>query len=171
MYAKFGMLEKAREVFDDLQVRDVVSWTTLIAGYAKLGESANVFSTFERMITEGEKPDVVTFTSVMSACSHTGLVCSGQVWYEAMSKDYGISPTLQHLFSMVDLLSRAGHLDQAVAMVKDMQPDTNPVVWHSLLNACRKWGNVAIATKAFEHAMQANETDAAVCVSVRDVSA
>ncbi|KAI5072958.1 hypothetical protein GOP47_0013064 [Adiantum capillus-veneris] len=171
MYAKCGLLEKAREVFDNLQVRDVVSWTTLIVGYAKLGESADVFSIFQKMITEGEKPDLVTFTSLMSACSHTGLVESGQVWYEVMSKDYGISPTVQHLFSMVDLLSRAGYLDRAIAMVKDMQPDTNHVLWHSLLTACQKWGNVDIAAKAFEHAMQADEAAEASCAPVWDIYA
>ncbi|KAH7438147.1 hypothetical protein KP509_04G002600 [Ceratopteris richardii] len=165
MYAKCGLMEKAREVFGNLDVRDVVSWTALIAGYAKLGKSVDVFSMFERMITEGERPDLVTFTSIMSACSHTGLVDSGQAWFEAMSKEYGLNATAQQVFSMVDLLSRAGYLDQAIKMVKNMKSDTDCVLWHSLLNACQKWGNVEIARKAFKQAMQEEEP---ACDSVFD---
>eukprot|EP00250_Pteridium_aquilinum_P025585 c31136_g1_i1 orf=2-325(-) len=108
MYAKCGLLSKAQEVFDDIPVPDVISWTALITGYAQLGDIKDVIRIFDGMRGESNKPDLVTFVTVLNACSHAGLVEKGKTYFQAMSEDYGIAPTLKHHTCMVDLLGRAG---------------------------------------------------------------
>eukprot|EP00250_Pteridium_aquilinum_P016296 c23034_g6_i2 orf=2-916(+) len=96
MYAKCGLPSIAQEVFDKLLVRDIVSWSSLIAGYAQTGESEEVFSIFDRLRGAGIKPDPVTFLIVLNACSRKGLFNKCETYFEAMCKDCGIFPTLEH---------------------------------------------------------------------------
>eukprot|EP00250_Pteridium_aquilinum_P025265 c30458_g1_i1 orf=2-316(+) len=103
MYAKCGMLPKSQEVFNKLPVRDLFSWNILITGCAQRGETEKVFHMFEKMGEEGLKPDAVTFTSLLNACSHAGLIERGQTYFESMRQNYGVIPTLEHDTCMVDL--------------------------------------------------------------------
>eukprot|EP00250_Pteridium_aquilinum_P018768 c24206_g12_i2 orf=1-1812(+) len=96
MYAKLGSLAVAQEVFDTLPARGVACYNSLIAGYAHLGESASVFLMFERMIAGGLNPDAVTYIIVLHACCQSSLFDKGHTHFEAMSKKYGIVPSLEH---------------------------------------------------------------------------
>eukprot|EP00250_Pteridium_aquilinum_P011044 c19800_g1_i1 orf=75-860(+) len=96
MYAKCGALEKAQEVFDELLVRDQVSWTALIAGYVQQGQGEQVLNCFERMQGDGLSPDAVTFSCVLNACSHLGLVEEGHEHFVSMNTKYGIEPDVEH---------------------------------------------------------------------------
>ena len=141
MYAKSGMLLKAKEVFEKIQVRDMVSWNMLITGYAQLGEMLQVEHLFDRMIKEGILPNAITFVSVLNACVHTGQIDKGLTCFKAMG-DCGIMPTIEHHNCMVDLLGRAGQLDKAVAMIKRALPHLDIAMWSTFLSACRKCGDV-----------------------------
>jgi pentatricopeptide repeat protein len=173
MYAKCGSLDKAEQVFHKLQVQDLVSWTSLIAGYAQRGESGNVFHAFEKMIRGGIKPNVVTFVNVLNACSHAGLVGEGQSCLMAMDREYGITQTSEHHTCMVDLLCRAGRVEEAVQMIEEMKflllvPDV--VLWHTVLGACQKWpANVEIARHAFAHALHLDRSSSAAYVSMSNI--
>ncbi|KAI5071883.1 hypothetical protein GOP47_0014134 [Adiantum capillus-veneris] len=168
MYANCGTMETAQEVFDKLRGQSVISWNVLMAGYGQFGESENLFDTFDKMVGKGVKPNFVTFVNVLNACSHAGLVEKGQSFFEVMSKDFGIVPTVEHQSCMVDLLGRAGQLDNAVGIVKKMQihPDVL-VVWRIILGACQKWGNMELGKEAFLHAVGMDEKggSAYVCMS------
>jgi pentatricopeptide repeat protein len=166
MYAKCGALAKAREVFDELPFQDVVAWNGLISGYAQLGAHEVVFGAFDEMIEKGVEPTAVTFTALLNACSHSGLLEKGKVYFDMMSLRYGIIPTLEHHTCMVDLFSRAGIVDKAMTIMSEMQFPADLAMCHSLLSACGRWGNVNVGRLAFQHAVQLDEQDvgAYVCL-------
>ena len=160
MYSKSGNLTKAEHVFHKLSIQDRVSWTILMGGYAQLGQIENVLLIFERMLGEGIKPDPVAFLVVLDTCTRAGLVNKGYSYYEAMSKDYGIVPTLEHHVCMVNLFGSLGQLQKALTMSKETSASHSPAVWRTVLNACRNWGNVELGKQAFNHAMHLEKKDA-----------
>lgn len=167
MYSSCGMLPEAQELVDKLSVRDVVTLSALMEGYSQLGEDEAVLNLFDKMVEEGVEPSLVTFTVVLNTCSHRGLLDEGQMYYELISRVYGMAPTLEHHTCMVDLFSRSGHLDKAVAVIKGMEMSPNLTMWHTLLGACAKWKNVECGEWAFENAVQLDERDvgAYICMS------
>jgi pentatricopeptide repeat protein len=153
MYLKCGSLIKAQQVFDKLGVRDVVSWTTLMAGYVEVGKSENAFLAFDQMVGEGVEPNLITFVVLLNACSRRGLLRKGETYFESMSKDYGIVPTVEHHACIIDLLCRAGELEDAEAMIKKMPLAPNAIVWHALLGASKHWGSLDSGEQAFKNVM------------------
>ena len=166
MYVKCGSIVKAEEVFETVLVRNVVSWNILIAGYAQGGELGEVLYILEGMKGEGIKPSPVTFISVLNACSHVGLVDKGETYFEAMAQSYGVTPTLEHQSCLVDILGRAGQLEN-VAFVMNITPSLpNTVMWLTMLSACRKWGDVRLGRNAFEQvvSMDGNNSASYMCM-------
>lgn len=151
MFAKLGLLARAQEVFDKISDRDVVTWNALMAGYIMAGKSGSVFNKFYRMLGEGIDPDLVTFVIVLKACSRSLL--KGVSLFEAMSKDFGLVPALEHHTCVVDMLGRAGQLETAVALIMKMPFTGDHVVWDSLLGSCRHWGDERFAKEVFDHGL------------------
>lgn len=96
------------------------------------------------MIAEGGKPSVYSFVAVLSACSHADLVDKGRGLFSAMVLDYGIELTVLYCNCMVDLLGRAGHLEETRLFIATMPVDANGATWGALLDACRTYGNVKL---------------------------
>ena len=159
MYAKCGLLSVAQELFDKLSLRDVVSWNSLIAGYAQHGQSGHVFRIFQRMLINGVEPDLVSFAIILHACSRMGLLKLSQTYFNVMSKDYGIIPTIDHHTSMVDLLGRVGQLDKAVIMINKSPVSNHIAIWRRVLDACKNWGNIELGKRTFEHAVHLIENN------------
>lgn len=114
MYFKCGSIQEALEAFEEMEERDVVSWNTMIMGYARHGlgkESLRVFDTTMR--TTNTKPDDITMVGVLSACSHAGLVEKGISYFYSMHRDFGVTAKPEHYTCMIDLLGRAGRLEEA----------------------------------------------------------
>ena len=149
----------------------MVSWTALIGGYARLGKTETIFPVFERMLREGIKPDVVISTVVLNACSRTGFFAKSQTYFEAMSRDYDIVPTIEHYICMVDTLGRLGQLDKAVGMVSRMPFFPDLATWGIILCACKHSGNVHLGKEAFQHAIHLNENDPAAYVLISQIYA
>ncbi|XP_011624582.1 pentatricopeptide repeat-containing protein At4g21065-like [Amborella trichopoda] len=148
MYAKCGSIETARRLFDATVERDGHLWSVMIGGLAMHGmakEALSLFSEMQRV--GGVVPDSVTFTSVLSACSHAGLVQVGLHHLEIM-KDYGIESTIEHYGCVVDLFGRAGLLQEAMEFVKKMPVKPDVALWGSVLLACNAHGNVKIGEVA-----------------------
>ena len=101
LYAKCGMLTKAEETLEELPIRNVVSWSTVITGYAEQGQGHEALNSFERMKSEGICPDEVTCLCILSACCHSGLLDEMQMLFGNMHKEYGIIPKLEHHTCMV----------------------------------------------------------------------
>eukprot|EP01018_Ginkgo_biloba_P030327 Gb_08618 [translate_table: standard] len=150
MYAKCGSIEVAGYVFDQMSVRDVVSWNAMIMGYGIHGYGQDALTHFEQMQQAGIKPDHITFIGVLSACSHAGLVNEGWRYFDCMRQDYHITPTAEHYACMVDLLGRAGQLDEAHDFIKRMPLDPVADVWGALLGACRNHCNIDLGEHVAE---------------------
>lgn len=151
MYGKCGSVEAAREVFDNISQRNVHLWTAMITVYAQHGYCEKALQLFLDMQHERIKPNEVTFVSILSACSHAGLVDEGRHYFAFMSTVYDITPTREHYACMVDLFGRAGLLNQADEFIQEMPCEPDIVVWRTMLSACTvhcdmKRGKVAAET-------------------------
>ncbi|XP_019702229.1 pentatricopeptide repeat-containing protein ELI1, chloroplastic [Elaeis guineensis] len=147
MYCKCGSLEDACLVFHTIKDKDVVVWNSMIGGYAMHGNSKEALKLFSKLHAEGFQPTDITFIAVLNACSHSGLVSEGRELFHMMEKEYRIEPKVEHYGCMVDLLGRAGLVDEAYELVRSLKfvPDT--VMWGSLLAACRLHKNMALGEK------------------------
>ncbi|MCO5591542.1 hypothetical protein L7F22_045528 [Adiantum nelumboides] len=136
MYGKCGSLPDARHVFERMEVNDVISWNAIIAAYGQHGQASRAFLLLHRMQSKGLLPDMVTLVSVITACSHAGLVDEGYYFFVSLSAGYGIKSTVDHFNCMIDLLGRAGRLSELESMIKVMPMDPTAVSWMTLLGAC-----------------------------------
>jgi pentatricopeptide repeat protein len=160
MYSKCGFLELGVKVFNQMMVKNTITYNTMISacGAHGLGEKGVEF--YEQMKEAGIKPNKVTFISLLSACSHAGLVDRGWLLYNSMINEYGIKPDMEHYSCMVDLIGRTGDLDGAYKFITSMPvtPDAN--VLGSLLGACRLHNKVELADQLIaEHIFQLNTKD------------
>ncbi|KAL6541824.1 hypothetical protein OROGR_011310 [Orobanche gracilis] len=150
MYASCGDIEAAFGVFKWMEHRTTVSWTSMITGFAKHGygdEALSVFQWMESIMEESDvRPDEITFLGILCACSHSGYVDKGRYYFRIMTDTWEIEPNIEHFGCMVDLLSRAGLLDEAHELVKSMPMKPNDVVWGALLGGCRIYKSVDLAS-------------------------
>ncbi|XP_066383248.1 putative pentatricopeptide repeat-containing protein At3g49142 [Miscanthus floridulus] len=151
MYASCGCLKDAREVFDSMSVRDVISWTSIISAYGKHGHGREAVDLFEKMLGEGLKPDSIAFVAVLAACSHAGLLDDGKRYFDSMTSRYHITPKAEHYTCMVDLLGRAGCISEAYDFITTMLIEPNERVWGALLQACRIHSNMDIGLVAADN--------------------
>ncbi|KAL0389866.1 UNVERIFIED_CONTAM: putative pentatricopeptide repeat-containing protein, mitochondrial [Sesamum calycinum] len=223
MYAKNGKLDTASRLFRTMSYRNVVSWSTLISGYAQNGCAGNALELlvemqscgfepdlvslvgallacsqigypilgreihgyivrrldvnqvlgtalidiygihgqgeealliFHRMIEAQTKPDHVTFASLLSALSHRGLVDEGRHWFDVMVREYKIQPMEKHYVSLIDLLARAGKVEEAQSLIESMESEPGIAVWVALLSGClnnkKFWIGELAANKVLE---------------------
>ncbi|KAK7309301.1 hypothetical protein RJT34_05908 [Clitoria ternatea] len=137
MYVKCGEMEKALLVFSKLEKKSVYVWTAIIGGFAVHGRGREALDWFIQMQKEGIKPTSVTFTAILTACSHAGLTEEGKSQFERMRDVHNINPSIEHYGCMVDLLGRAGLLKEAKEFIESMPVKPNAVIWGALLNACQ----------------------------------
>ncbi|XP_059655885.1 pentatricopeptide repeat-containing protein At1g26900, mitochondrial [Cornus florida] len=144
MYSKCGLLEKATDVFDRIQNKDVKLWTAMISGFGFHGQAKNAIKLFHRMEEEGFIPNEITLLVVLSACSHGGLVTEGSSCFERMVRKYGLTPKVEHYGCVIDLLGRAGLLEEAYQLIKSLPIKGDATAWRALLAGCRVHGNVGL---------------------------
>ncbi|KAL6013483.1 hypothetical protein ACLOJK_003981 [Asimina triloba] len=137
LYAKCGDGLSARSVFDGMPEKNTVAWSAMMGGYGLQGESNDSLALFSDMLKEDLMPNDIIFTSILSACSHTGMVGEGLKHFEAMSQEYRIIPSMKHYACMVDLLARAGRLEDALDFIERMPVPADASVWGSFLHGCR----------------------------------
>ncbi|XP_065873527.1 pentatricopeptide repeat-containing protein At4g19191, mitochondrial isoform X1 [Euphorbia lathyris] len=154
MYAKCGSICDAREVFDAMADRTIVSWTTMIAGFALNGLFGEAFDLFYRMIDLGLKPNDITFLAILQACTHGGLLEKGWEFFNMMTRNYKINLGLDHYSCMADLLGRKGMVKEALEFIQGMPLKPDAAIWKALLSASKIHGNTEIgeyaAHKLFE---------------------
>ncbi|CAI0418952.1 unnamed protein product [Linum tenue] len=138
IYSKCGSLESAQHIFNALPmvVKDIYIWSVIIAGYGMHGHAETAVSLFRQMVDSGIKPNEVTFTSVLHACSHAGLVDDGLYLFNLMQEDTRRSPNVDHYTCIIDLLGRAGRLEEAYDIITTMPSAPSHAVWGALLGAC-----------------------------------
>ncbi|KAL3813560.1 hypothetical protein ACJIZ3_014828 [Penstemon smallii] len=154
MYAKAGNLELSHRVFNMMPLKDTVAWNTIIIASSMHGRGEEAVSLFTKMVDSGVKPNSVTFTGVLSGCSHSQMVDEGLSIFHSMSKDHKIEPDAEHYSSMVDVLGRAGRLTEAYNFIKQMPIEPSASAWGALLGACRIHKNIDVgriaANRLFE---------------------
>lgn len=137
MYAKCGSLELAQRVFDALSQQSGVTWNALVAAYTQHGHSKEALNLFNVMLSQGIHVDNATFSSVLSACSRAGYVDEGMQCFISMLQSHGIRPTVQHYNCLIDLVSRAGRLEEGESVMVLMPAQAIGTSWTALLAACR----------------------------------
>ncbi|KAF3682755.1 putative lipoate-protein ligase A [Capsicum annuum] len=162
MYVKCGDIRKAMLVFDNIRIKDVRTWTSMIVGHALHGQAEEALRLFSALEEENNPrsrkgrgtedqlliPNEVMFIGVLMACSHAGMVEEGKRYFRSMIEVYGIKPTLSHFGCMVDLLCRRGLLKEAYSFILAMPIQPNAVIWRTLLGASGVHGNKELAAAA-----------------------
>ncbi|CAM6129945.1 unnamed protein product [Calypogeia fissa] len=171
MYAKSGSIDDARLVFDRMEKRNVVTWTTMISGLAEHGCGHQALELFRKMNADGVKPNATSFVAVLTACCHAGLLDEGRRLFSAMTEDYGIKPDIVHHNCMVDLLGRAGHLEEAELFIREMPVEPDAITWGTLLGACRVHGNVEFGELAAKELFKLEPNDAPAHVLLSNIYA
>ncbi|KAI9125951.1 hypothetical protein K1719_003369 [Acacia pycnantha] len=148
MYAKCGNISEARQLFDSMIEKNTVTWNAMISGYGLHGYGHKALKLFHEMLHLGFHPTGVTFLSILYACSHAGLVREGDEIFHTMVNNYRIEPITEHYACMVDILGRAGKLEEALEFIRRMPVEPGPAVWGTLLGACMIHKNMNIADMA-----------------------
>ncbi|XP_019054806.1 PREDICTED: pentatricopeptide repeat-containing protein At4g39530-like [Nelumbo nucifera] len=148
MYARCGSLEASYKIFEELSKTDIVSWNTMITACAQHGNGLEALKLLEKMEMHGVEPNQTTFTSLLSACSHCGLVDEGINVFESIICKHGMVPTMEHYACMVDMLGRAGMLEKAKCLIDNMPYEPDALIWRTLLAACKLHSNVNYAQLA-----------------------
>ncbi|TXG51794.1 hypothetical protein EZV62_024318 [Acer yangbiense] len=166
MFSKCGSIERAKEVFDTVTNKDLAVWSAMIYGYAIHGMGHEALSLFRKM---QHVPDAVVYTSVLLACSHSGLVEDGLMYFESMKNEVGIEPSLEHYTCLVDILGRAGCFDLALRTINGMPVQVQPKVWAPLLSACRKHRNIELGEFAATKMLTLNPQSSGNYVSMANL--
>ncbi|XP_057964735.1 pentatricopeptide repeat-containing protein At5g48910 [Malania oleifera] len=171
MYCKCGSVEKALQVFEMLPKRNAITWGAIISGLAMHGRAKDALDHFSKMEQARVMPSDVTFLGVLSACSHAGLVDEGRSYFNHMVRVVGLRPRIEHYGCMVDLLGRAGLLDEAEELILNMPFKADDVIWKALLGACKMHGNLEMGKRAAEALMKMAPNDSGSYVALSNMYA
>lgn len=171
MYGKCGSLYEARMIFDGMRFRDVVSWSAMIAGYTQNGHNTEALYCFNSMQFEGLKADKVTFLSVLMACGRAGWVDEGRHLFVSMKRDHGIPYSGDHYICMIDLLGRAGKMDEAEDLIQNMPCEKVGMAWLCLLSACTIHCDIDRGARSVENCFKLNPGNVAPYVMLSNMFA
>ncbi|KAH0771533.1 hypothetical protein KY290_015514 [Solanum tuberosum] len=171
MYARCGNIRKALEVFQGMREKDVSSWNIIILGLAFHGHSEECISLFEDMRRMKYIPNEITFVGVLVACSHAGKVDYGREYFNMMRTDYNIETNIRHYGCMVDMLARAGLLNEAFEFINTMEIKPNAIIWRTLLGACKVHSNVELGRYANEQLLKLGREDSGDYVLLSNIYA
>ncbi|KAK9117176.1 hypothetical protein Sjap_016123 [Stephania japonica] len=161
-YSRVGLVDLSRRVFNQIVEPNLICFTSMIGGYARNGMGREGLEMLDLMYQSGIMPDDVTFLSVLTGCSHSGLVKEGLLMFQLMKTRHGISPDRRHYSCMVDLLGKAGLLEEAEKLIKQAPVKVNPVMWTSLLRSCRVSRNIEVGRRAVDALMEIKPDDPTV---------
>ncbi|PHU06288.1 putative pentatricopeptide repeat-containing protein [Capsicum chinense] len=154
MYAKCGRMVSAWEIFRQMTVKDRVVWNAVVSGLAMHGHVKSALCCFGQVEKLGLKPDGNTFIGLLCACTHAGLVGDGRKYFHSMTHSYSLEPAIEHYGCMVDLLGRAGLLDEAHSLIGTMPMKANAVIWGALLSGCRLHRDTKLAEHVLKQLIQ-----------------
>ncbi|XP_043709917.1 putative pentatricopeptide repeat-containing protein At5g52630 [Telopea speciosissima] len=164
MYNKCGNIERASKAFVEMSYRTLISWTSMITGFAQHGRSNQALHLFEDMRLAGVRPNKITFVGVLSACSHAGLVDEALSYFNMMKNEYQIKPVMDHYACLIDMFVRLGQLDEAFEFIKKMDVEPNEFIWSILIAGCRSHGKMELGFYAAERLLELKPKDAETCV-------
>ncbi|XVE82737.1 hypothetical protein DITRI_Ditri16bG0030100 [Diplodiscus trichospermus] len=171
MYSKCGNVESAKRVFSGMPKPDLVSWTSLITGYAQNGRPDEALEYFELLLKSSTEPDHITFVGVLSACTHAGLVDKGLEYFHSIEDIHGLTHTADHHACIIDLLARAGRFQEAENIINKMPMKPDKFLWASLLGGCRIHGSLELAERAAEALFEIEPENPATYVTMANIYA
>lgn len=170
MYGKCGLAEGALSCFNIMPGRDVVSWNAMAKIYSQHGLGMQALGLFEQ-ISSDMAPNTSTFSSLLGACSHAGLVQEGCRCFVLITQEFDLTPTLKHHNIIIDSLGRAGNLDKVEAVLHVMPCQPSTTSWLTLLDVCRKYSDESVGSSAAEHIFELDSANAAACIMLSYVFA
>ncbi|KAI3912930.1 hypothetical protein MKW98_008342 [Papaver atlanticum] len=160
MYCKCGSIGKALQVFEKASTKGLSSWNSLIIGLAMNGDGKQAIQLFlDLQLLSGLRPNDVSFLGVLTACSHSGMVTEAQYYFSQMTETYQIKPTIKHYGCLVDVLCRAGLLDEAEEVINKLTENPDVIIWGSLLSACKQHGNIEMGKRAADKILELDPTE------------
>ncbi|KAJ1287621.1 hypothetical protein BS78_02G024400 [Paspalum vaginatum] len=148
LYARCGDIHLAERCFSRILQKDLVSWSSMIEAFTIHGHGKKALKLFNQMLEGGIEPNRVTFLSLLSACSHSGLVTEARELFDCMIKKFRFEPELGHYTCMVDVLGRSGNLEEALQVIGNMKVKPDGRIWGGLLASCRMHSNSKLASFA-----------------------
>jgi pentatricopeptide repeat protein len=160
MYSRSGDLLSSWLAFKSLEEKDAITWTSIMQAFANHGCGYHALQGFAQMLRNGYKPTSTTFTAILSACSHAGLVEEGRNMFRSIQHVYGLEPTIEHYSCIVDLLGRAGYVREAKELVDGMQRGMrDEAILRTLLGACMMHSEVEVAREVGEDLVRCCPSD------------
>ncbi|KAI3818448.1 hypothetical protein L1987_12255 [Smallanthus sonchifolius] len=153
-YSKCGNIKSACKLFESTRYKDLVMYTSMVGGYAIHGMGEEALHIYYKMVENGGKSDHVIITSILSACSHTGLVHEGLKIFNSLNEVYRIKPTMEQYACVVDLLARNGQINDAYSFITSMPVEPTANVWGPLLGACKNYHEVEMGSVAADHLLK-----------------
>ncbi|XP_004505554.2 putative pentatricopeptide repeat-containing protein At1g10330 [Cicer arietinum] len=144
LYGKMGCLNYAVNVFRVMVAREVCTWNAMISSLASNGKEKEALDLFEKMKLQGLKPNSITFVAVLTACARGRFVREGLQLFGSMSREFQVVPVMEHYGCVVDLLGRAGHIQEAAEIIRNMPFQPNESVLGAFLGACRIHGAIEL---------------------------
>ncbi|KAL1565522.1 putative pentatricopeptide repeat-containing protein [Salvia divinorum] len=169
MYSKCGSIAGARDAFSCISSPNVAAWTALINGHAHHGLGLDAVSLFGLMLESAVTPNAATFVAVLSACARAGRLDDGVAIFRSMSEVYGVTPTLEHLTCVVELLGRSGLVREAEEFAESMPVAADKIVLTTLLHASWSWMEVEVAERTTRRLRALDASSAAACVIMSNV--
>jgi pentatricopeptide repeat protein len=152
-YGSCSSMVDAEAICVGLYNAEIIAWTACITGYAEAGHSFTCLNFFEQLKLARFRPDGVSFTAILAACCHTGLVIEGFQYFLSMYRDYNITPQSYHYGILVDMFGRVGDFHKIENLLRNTSIQSDISVWLCLLGACRSHSNIELAKKAFDRAI------------------
>ncbi|KAL8521990.1 hypothetical protein ACS0TY_012227 [Phlomoides rotata] len=171
MYTKCGSVNQALQVFDKMRERDVISWSSMIAGLAHHGRGHEAIELFHEMEKAHIEPNEITFIGLLSACGHVGLLDEGLKYFDLMQNAYNMEPGVEHYGCLVDLLGRTGQIDRALKLIRGMKMKADSAIWGSLLSSCRTYRDLETAVIAIQHLLELEPDDTGNLVLLANIYA
>ncbi|KAK4374050.1 hypothetical protein RND71_004727 [Anisodus tanguticus] len=171
MYCKCANVEMAWQVFECVSNKGLSSWNSMILGLATNGFEDEAIKLFSRLKSTNLKPDSVSFIGVLTACNHSGLVDKAKDCFQLMNEEFGNEPSIKHYGCMVDILGRAGLLEEAEGVIRSMTMKPDAVIWGSLLSACRTHGNMALARWSAQNLLELDPNESSAYVLMANMYA
>lgn len=169
MYAKCGCMDRAWQLFNNMNRKSLITWNSMIIACANHGNADDAFGLFGCMVSAGVPPDGVTFLALLVAYTHKGLVDEGIKLFERMQKEYRIEARIEHYGCMADMLGRAGRLEEAYRLVSSMPIPGNDVVWGTLLAACRTYGDADMGERVVKRLIELKPDEGGYYILLRDI--
>jgi pentatricopeptide repeat protein len=171
MYAKRGSLEESWKAFGETVHRSLIAWTAIISANSKHGNYDAVVSLFSDMVRSGVAPDDVVLLSVLTACRYSGFVSLGREIFDSMAAKHGAELWPEHYACVVDMLGRAGRLEEAEELMLQMPSGPSVSALQSLLGACRIHGNTDVGERVAGVLTETEPTESGAYVLLSNIYA